>query len=296
MNCIEEVFVFCCAHAEEVQSHLETAGWTRSKKLAIHPVVSTNCLSMGDALRLLDHKDCVKTDFVLVSGDVITNMNLAPALDAHLGRRAADKSAIMTLVMKSGMTAGHRVRLGASGVTTVIDPGTNRLLKYEELPGPGEAVPPTRRKGLRLDAALFSERDDISIRSDLIETGVYICAPEVLMLFSDNFDYQNIKRDFASGVLSEEELGNKLFVHAVSKDYVARVHSFRSYDAVSRDVMARWTYPLVPDTNLFGVKGSRMRSAGGDGGADRVQWGPKGKRTSYRYNPGMVYLYVELYK
>ena len=273
-----------------MQAHLETAGWTQSKRMAIHPVVSTNCLSLGDALRLLDHKDCIKTDFILVSGDVITNMKLSPAMEAHRRRRSSDKSSIMTLVMKSEMSPMHRIRFGASGVTSVIDSGSNRLLKYEEIPNPGENqnLSASRRRGLLLDAALFSERDDISIRSDLVETGVYICAPEVLMIFSDNFDYQNIKRDFVSGVLSEEELGNKLFVHAVTKDYVARVHSFRSYDAVSRDIMARWTYPLVPDTNLFGVK-SRMK-AGDVMAVDSPELGPKGKRTSYKYNPGMVYL------
>lgn len=28
------------------------------------------------------------------------------------------------------------------------------------------------------------------VRTDMVETSIYICAPEVLMLFSDNFDYQ----------------------------------------------------------------------------------------------------------
>ena len=32
-----------------------------------------------------------------------------------------------------------------------------------------------------------------------MDTHISICAPEVLMLFSDNFDYQNVKRDFVSG-------------------------------------------------------------------------------------------------
>lgn len=165
----------------------------------------------------MDHKDVIKTDFILVSGDVVTNMKLGAAMDAHRRRRGADKSAIMTLVMRGGMTPAHRVRLGASGVTTVIDPATARLLKYEEHT-PGSSGRISYNKGLRLDAAFFSERDDVAIRSDLIETGVYLCAPEVLMLFSDNFDYQNVKRDFVSGVLSEEELGNKLYVHEVSKE------------------------------------------------------------------------------
>ena len=39
----------------------------------------------------------------------------------------------------------------------------------------------------------------VQVRSDLIDSQIAICAPEVLMLFSDNFDYQNVKKDFVSG-------------------------------------------------------------------------------------------------
>ena len=28
------------------------------------------------------------------------------------------------------------------------------------------------------------------VRADLADTQIYLCAPEVLLLFSDNFDYQ----------------------------------------------------------------------------------------------------------
>ncbi len=42
---------------------------------------------------------------------------------------------------------------------------------------------------------------------------VLVLLVQVLYLFSDNFDYQNLRRDFVGGVLSEEELGNKLYVH-----------------------------------------------------------------------------------
>ncbi len=37
------------------------------------------------------------------------------------------------------------------------------------------------------------------VRVDLMDTNIALCAPEVLMLFSDNFDYQNMKRDFVTG-------------------------------------------------------------------------------------------------
>ena len=46
------------------------------------------------------------------------------------------------------------------------------------------------RKQTVLDAEFFSGRDDLMLRTDLLDLHVYICAPEVLLLFSDNFDYQ----------------------------------------------------------------------------------------------------------
>ena len=55
------------------------------------------CMSAGDAFRSLDQKDLVKNTFVLVSGDVVTNMDLAAAYREHRERRQASPAAILTL-------------------------------------------------------------------------------------------------------------------------------------------------------------------------------------------------------
>ena len=55
------------------------------------------CTSAGDAFRSLDQKDLVKNTFVLVSGDVVTNMDLAAAYREHRERRQASPAAILTL-------------------------------------------------------------------------------------------------------------------------------------------------------------------------------------------------------
>lgn len=102
-----------------------------------------------------------------------------------------------------------------------------------------------------VDATFFAERDTLSVRTDLADAEVYICAPEVLLLYADNFDFQHMRRDFITGVLSEEELGNKLYVYELEAEYAMRVHNFRTYDAVTRDVLLRWVHPLVPDSNLL---------------------------------------------
>ena len=84
---------------------------------------------------------------------------------------------------------------------------------------------------------------------------------------------QNVRREFVTGVLSEEELGNKIFVHVLAgSEYAERAGTLRAFDAVSRDVIHRWAFPFAPDTNLLPAAGA-------------VQ-------TAYTFARGNVYLYV----
>ena len=103
-----------------------------------------------------------------------------------------------------------------------------------------------------LDASLFSDHANVRVRTDVLDCHVDICAPEVLYLFTDNFDYQNIRRDFVVGTLNERELGNNIYAHFLEqREYAVRVDSLRTYDAVSRDVVGRWAYPMTPDANAL---------------------------------------------
>ena len=55
------------------------------------------------------------------------------------------------------------------------------------------------------------------VRSDLRLAHVYLCAPEVLVLLSDNFDYQSLAGDLVPGVLAEQELGSTMHIHELSR-------------------------------------------------------------------------------
>ena len=46
-------------------------------------VVSEGCRSLGDAMRDLDAKSLIRGDFILLTGDVIGNIKLLPALEKH---------------------------------------------------------------------------------------------------------------------------------------------------------------------------------------------------------------------
>ena len=65
---------------------------------------------------------------------------------------------------------------------------------------------------------------------------------------SVNVFVQNIEHDFISGVLSEEELGNTMHVHEVESGFACQVRNLRSYDAISRAVLQRWSFPFLVDS------------------------------------------------
>ncbi|KAI8482872.1 hypothetical protein Bbelb_394070 [Branchiostoma belcheri] len=88
---------------------------------------------------------------------------------------------------------------------------------------------------------LFSDHSDLDIRYNLLDCHVSVCSPQVPQLFADNFDYQT-RNDFI--------MGNQVHAHVVTDEYAARVSSPHMYDAVSKDILQRWTYPLVPDNRL----------------------------------------------
>lgn len=51
--------------------------------------------------------------------------------------------------------------------------------------------------------------------------------------------------------------GKTIYTHILSTEYAARVHDPHTYDIVSRDIVQRWTFPLVVDANI--MPGSNYR-------------------------------------
>ncbi|KKY28328.1 putative translation initiation factor eif-2b epsilon [Diplodia seriata] len=99
---------------------------------------------------------------------------------------------------------------------------------------------------------LLAENTELEVRTDLIDCGIDICTPDVLALWSDNFDFQAPRRGFLHSVLKDYELhGKTIHTHIVDDHYAARVRNLHAYDSVSQDVISRWAYPLCPDSNLL---------------------------------------------
>ena len=71
--------------------------------------------SFGDAMRDLDAKSLLRGHFVLVQGDTVSNVRLAPLVERHKKRADEDKNASLSLVYQRG-APGHPSRTRAQEV------------------------------------------------------------------------------------------------------------------------------------------------------------------------------------
>ena len=173
-------------------------------------------------------------------------MNLSRALSTHRERRKSDKNLIMTMVLKPS-TPLHRSRERCETAVFCIDPVSQECIHYEPIESEM-----SQRIAVKLESTLLESHRAIDIRYDLIDCQIDICSLNVLALFTENFDYQDVRKDFVRGILQCDILGHKIGCYELASDeYAARVRSSHLYDSVSRDIISRWTFPIVPDMNLL---------------------------------------------
>ncbi|XP_050940737.1 uncharacterized protein LOC103495740 isoform X1 [Cucumis melo] len=254
---VEEVFVFCCANSKQVIDYLENSEWVSLPDFAVRTIESHNSISAGDALRLIYERNVIHGDFVLITGDTISNMSLTQALQEHKERKKKDSNAVMTMVVKRSKPSPitHQSRLGTDELFMAIDHNTKQLVYYEDKVDYAKGI-------IHLDKSLIMDNSSISLHNDMQDCYIDICSPEVLSLFTDNFDYQHLRRHFVKGLLLDDIMGYKIYTYEICSSYAARIDNYRSYDTVSKDIIQRWTYPLVPDVKFFGNSTYKLERQG----------------------------------
>lgn len=240
---VQETFVFCCWMAPKIKEHLLKSKWCRpTSPNTVHIITSELYRSLGDVLRDVDAKSLVRSDFVLVYGDVVANVDVSQALHQHRHRRKMEKNiSVMTMVFKES-SPGHRSRCEEDDMIVAMDSKTHRVLHYQKAQG---------LKKMQFPMNIFhSTSDEFEVRYDLLDCHISICSPQVAELFTDNFDYQT-RDDFVRGILVNEEiLGNQIHMHVTKDGYGVRVSNLLMYDSVSSDLVRRWVYPLTPEANF----------------------------------------------
>ncbi|TDH72246.1 uncharacterized protein CCR75_006051 [Bremia lactucae] len=180
-----------------------------------------------------------------MSGDVVANIDLQEAVAEHKSRKKLDPNCIMTSIFKE---------LRPNFVTSVrpldvelivgIDAATSQLVLYEDKP---------EECSTRLATLFLENHAQVALRSDLLDCYLDVCSPEVLLKFAEDFDYQDLRRDFLHNEVQNYELGKKFFAKVVTDGFAARVMDPRTYAGVSKAILQRWLFPMVPDANYLGA-------------------------------------------
>ena len=86
-NGVEEIFVFTRTSVSKLQKLVQSYKNSSQVKIKVIALQGTNT---GDVLRELYQLSVIKSDFIILRGDIVTNIDLRPALREHMKRANDD--------------------------------------------------------------------------------------------------------------------------------------------------------------------------------------------------------------
>jgi carbonic anhydrase/acetyltransferase-like protein (isoleucine patch superfamily) len=190
-----------------------------------------NCPSVGQIMREVDSRNLLpKGEFLLIENlATFCSSNLSPQIEAFRNRRKKDKNCVMSLLY-SRQISGEKRFVG-------FETDSKKLLVYQ-----GNKDRPTTE----YTKNMFTTQS--TIRADLAPCGIALCSTEVLIQFTDNYDY-----DLFDQVIHEILVNADLHSQTINVEILPEtVMAFTASDYGSllrgqRLLVHRWCYPQTYD-------------------------------------------------
>lgn len=129
------------------------------------------------------------------------------------------------------------LRPGIDTTTLLLNADTQECLYYEYIRD--------GRRQIALPREKISSILDVDVRIDLLHCSIDICSVDVPALFTENFDYQDLRVDFVHGVLTSDILGKTIYLHVPKRGYAARVKDTKAYVNITY-VIIQWNVGSSP--------------------------------------------------
>ena len=198
--------------------------------------------SVGDCLRKIFSEKLISTDFVLIHGLLISNVDIDELYKIHISNKEKDKNCLVTSVMKKFKNT-NEFKTDYDENILIYDDNTKKIYQFE----------PTFQEDnkIKLYEAINNKKSNINnnyiVRGDLIETGIEICSSELLNIISENFELKSI-RDSIKNILGNEIYLDTFYLYDLGKDlYCGIIRNVESYLKVNFEILNRWAYPIVID-------------------------------------------------
>ena len=237
-NIIKEIIICIKNNKDIVDKYLKRYHKNLNYKL----VYSEEFKNVGDCLRKIYAEKLISTDFILISGLVLINVDFDDLFNIHLKNKEQDKNCLITAIMKKFKNTTE-IKTDYDENILVYDDNIKKIYQFE----------PTfqESKKIKLYETINNKKSNINnnyvIRSDLFETGIEICTSEFLNLINENFELKSI-RDSIKQILVNEIYLDTFYLHELGKDaYCGLIRNIESYLKVNFELLNRWAYPIVID-------------------------------------------------
>lgn len=239
---IDEIFLFCGKFFEEIKKFIDDYKRKVYVKLNIQIFFSEDYTSLGPVMRDLYSRGIIKSNFILIHGDCVGNLRLDKMIEKHKENIKKDPGCVMTCIFRK-VWPNHRSRSSPNQKTMIALDSQQKIVLFEK----------SMKKRAEIPTDLFERNSCISIHYDLLDTQIAICSEKVPPDFSDNFDFET-RENFIHGLLADIELlCHHIHVEILEEGYAARVDSILAYRNISRDLLQRFVYPIVPNGRVSDI-------------------------------------------
>ncbi|CAD8071347.1 unnamed protein product [Paramecium sonneborni] len=211
------------------------------KTLEIQLIDILNSRNLGDALRELQSHLIIQQDFLLLFGDVITNISLKEVTNKYHEQRKQDKMNILLMVVHQGVQQYEEERF------LYVVEKDDKLYQLADLQQNQFEL---NKKHITLTKGMPC---NYVIKSNLIESGIYICNRDVLKSFQEYFMFAEIKQDFIKYMTSTSDIQEeKIHLYIAPKIQVSqRIFHIQSYHNACLKYLSRFFFPYCPSQKYY---------------------------------------------
>ncbi|KAF8364041.1 eif-2Bepsilon, partial [Pristionchus pacificus] len=190
-------------------------------------VICQNAHSIGDALREVESRNILTGHFLLVPSPIsFCSSTLENQIKAFKQRFKKDRNAVMSLIYSESRGDGTCVAINENG----------RMMAFHSQSDPSQ-----------LDSETNEFRATVTIRNDVVDTGIAICSLQALAHFSDNFDFQT-RDEVIRHILVNEDIMLQYVNVDVLPSFESAISVF-DYSGLIRSnsqLISRLFFPLFP--------------------------------------------------
>ena len=221
---LKEIYIY--SHSKEPLTSFINSRKRENKNIKI--LINEKGISLGDAMRFVHELEIFEENFVLMFGDLVTDLSVNSLLEEFEAKHEKNSS---TLMLKVFHEKEKRVpKRYQEEEVLVYDPIRMLMKGYEALKINSKknyiTVAETPKFAFKRIFGDEKNQENFNLRFDLAESGVAVCRPDVVNYYHEHFDFQHEKEHFLKDLLTSEINDFSVGIYVIdSSVFIKRVNN-----------------------------------------------------------------------